>query len=70
MIRFQGPGLIGEGLPGEGECPWDGEDIAGEDAGGVDGLAELPIGHVGRTAKGIEIGVGAFGRLVAPGLGP
>ena len=70
VVRFQGTGLVDEGLPGEGGCPWDGEDLAGEDAGGIDGLAELPIGEMGGTAKGIEIRLGAFGGLVAMSLGP
>ena len=70
MVRFQGVGLIDKRLPGEGSSPWDGEDIAGEDAGGIDGLAELPIGDGGRATKGIKIGLGAFGGMVAVGLGP
>ena len=64
VVRFQRAGLFDEGLPGEGGCPGNGEDIAGEDAGGIHGLAELPIGDGGRATKGIEIGLGAFGGLV------
>ena len=45
VVWLQGAGLIDEGLPREGECPWDGEDVAGEDTGGIQGLAELPIGY-------------------------
>jgi hypothetical protein len=60
VARLQGAGLIDEGLLGERGCPGDGEDIAGEDAGGIDGLAELPIGNRRGTAKGVEIGLGAL----------
>ena len=38
--------------------------FAGEDAGGIHGLAELPIEDGGRATKGIEIGLGAFGGWV------
>jgi hypothetical protein len=55
VVRLEGAGLIDEGLPVEGWRPWDGEDIAGEDAGGIGCLAKLPVGDGGGTAKGIEI---------------
>ena len=61
VVGFQGPGLIGKSLPVEGGCPREGEDIAGEDAGGIHGLAELPIGEMGGAAEGIEIRWVRFG---------
>jgi hypothetical protein len=64
VVRFQGAGLIGQSSPIEGGCPWEGEDIAGENTGCIHGLPELPIGQMGGTAKGIEISLGAFRRLV------
>ena len=70
VVRLQGAGLIRQASPIEGGCPWDGEDIASQNAGGIDGLAELPIGQMGGPAEGIEIGLGAFGGSVAAGFGP
>jgi hypothetical protein len=70
VIGFQGAGLVGKGLPVEGGSPGNGEDIAGEDAGGIQGLAELPVGDGSGTAKGVEKGLGAFRRMVAAGLDP
>ena len=70
VVRLQRAGLVREGLPVERGRPWDGEDIASENAGGISGLAKLPVGDGSGTAKGIEIRLGAFGGLVALGLGP
>jgi len=70
VVGFEGAGLIGEGLPIEGGCPWDGEDITGENAGGVQRLARLPVLETGGTGEGVEPGLGAFGGLVAAGFDP
>jgi hypothetical protein len=64
VVRFQGAGLIRQSSPIEGGCPWDGEDIAGENTGRIHRLPKLPIGQMGGTAKGIEIFVCAFWRMV------
>lgn len=45
VVGLQGFGLIGGPLPVKGSRPWDSEDIASQDAGGIDGLAELPVGE-------------------------
>jgi hypothetical protein len=47
-----------------------GEDIARQKTGRIHRLPELPVGEVGGTAKGIEIRLGAYRRLVAPCLDP
>ena len=70
MVGFQGLGLVGQSLPVVGGGPWEVENLAGEDAHGIHGLAELPIGEMGGTPQSIEIGLGAFGGTVAKSLGP
>lgn len=47
VIRFKGVGLIGQSPPVKSSRPRDLEDIAGQNAGRIDGLAEVPIGQMG-----------------------
>jgi hypothetical protein len=67
---FQRFGLVGEPLPIEGGSPWQRENLASEDAGGMDGLAKLPVGQMGGAAQGVEVGGGGVCGAVAMGLDP
>jgi hypothetical protein len=45
-------------------------DVASKDAGGINGLAELPIGDRGGAPESIEPFPGSLGGMVAACLGP
>lgn len=67
---WQIAGFFGERVQGELGGPGEGEDVMGEEAQGMEGLAELSISDTGGAAEGIEERLGALGRSGAVGLGP
>ena len=67
---LQGPGLILQPPPVEGQGPGEREDIDSQDAGGVHRLAVLPVGDRGGSRQGVEEVPGGFRRAVAAGFGP
>jgi len=46
--------LVGERVPGEVGGPGEGLNVMGEEANGLQSLAELPVGDAGGAAEGVE----------------